>query len=183
MLLLTEATLFFFNLACDLIRALNANNSLVCQVRDWATIVNLSRSSSILSDISSNSTLPTASMQLSHSVSTKATTASYCGPPPSIVPNLDKELMGGFGNDKEENDADPERATALLLSMKIGKLSTQGIIKVSLNSLSDGLRVGDNLKIKTPTLKWKEPELDYTPSSEVKFGEGGWSMGMKWYMR
>ncbi|KIK80364.1 hypothetical protein PAXRUDRAFT_28186 [Paxillus rubicundulus Ve08.2h10] len=81
--------------------------------------------------------------------------------------NMNEELVGSFGDEEEENNADLERAVALLLSMKTGKPLTQNMIKISSNTPSNGRRVGNNLKIETPTLKQKEPELDYVSSSKT----------------
>ncbi|KIJ12505.1 hypothetical protein PAXINDRAFT_14702 [Paxillus involutus ATCC 200175] len=181
MLLLTEATLFFSNLACDLTR-INTKDALVGQVKDWALLVDsnpTAKMSSHMGDTSANSTVwPSASVLPSSSVSTKVTTTSYGAPPPSpVVPTSDSDdiLIGGFGDNEQEGNVEIERAATLLSSMKTGRPLAQRLIEISTDAR---FKSGDS-KTETPTLKRKvpEPEGEYVSSSEVEFAAGEMEYG------
>ncbi|KIK74365.1 hypothetical protein PAXRUDRAFT_19954 [Paxillus rubicundulus Ve08.2h10] len=90
----------------------------------------------------------------------QATSARYTGPPPT--PDIPDNCTGGYGDNEQLEDDSHERAAVILASLAKGKRlpSTQSmsIVEVTATEVTKDSAV--------PSLKRKEPEIEYVSSSE-----------------
>ncbi|KIJ10195.1 hypothetical protein PAXINDRAFT_16764 [Paxillus involutus ATCC 200175] len=135
------------------------------RVTDWVNIVDCvtgSQKSLVPSSLLSGSIPLPSTVNTTSSVNTRATSASYTGPPP--MPGIPNNCAGGYG-DIEQDDSQ-KRAATILASLAKGKRLPEPPTQTWSTSIVEVTATEVVKELPAPSLKRKGPEIEYVLSSE-----------------